>query len=131
MSHFDPNNARNKAYTQYIHTYAGQTAMWRQFISASAGNAAAGYGSAVYYREQTITAVFGGGGIGGGVVNANLEKARAAGMIPDGSIRMSTPFPVGSQDEVVWNGVRYRVDTVSQPSTMNNHYMSILVRGNN
>jgi hypothetical protein len=129
MTHIDPNFQRNAWHTHYVQEYAGQTATWRQYVSASAGNAMAGYGSVSYYREQTITAVFGGGGVGGGVTNANLEQTRAAGMIAEGNIRISTSFPLSNRDEVIWQGVRYRVDTNSQLSRMNQHYMSILVRG--
>lgn len=132
MSYFKP-------YSKTHHTqsmgnmlqYAGQTATWRQYISASAGVADAGLGDTYYYREQLITGVFGGGGgdIGGGQLYANWQTDRPAGMLPAGMLRVVTEMPMRANDELSWNGEKYRVDTDSQRSPINNMWMSILVRG--
>jgi hypothetical protein len=131
MSYFNPNRRIQGLQTDVIKQYAGQTATWRQFVSASAGVSVAGFGSANSYREQLITAVFGGGvqgNMGGGTVNANFEMSRAAGNIAAGVVRVSTREPLGNNDEIVWRGIKYRVDTEAQVSTLNGYYMSILVR---
>src|SRR5574341_1595150 len=85
--------------------YAGQTAMWRQWISASAGNKAVGYGDVQYYRSQTITALF-----AQGLVAANMQNQYPGGQYPAGTLRMTTKFQVGYKDEIVYNGQRYRID---------------------
>lgn len=132
MSYFNPH-----AKTQHTQSmanmlqYAGQTAMWRQYISASAGVADAGLGDTYYYREQLITGVFGAGAgnMVGGQLMANLMMDRPAGMIPAGMLRVVTEMPLRADDEINWQGEKYRVDTDSQRAPLNNMWMSILVRG--
>lgn len=102
---------------------AGHTALWRQWISASAGVAFAGFGSAEYYREQVITAI-----IGQGVVATNTEEQRAAGMLAAGNLRITTQQRLASEDEIIWRGVRYSVETESQPSLIDGTWMATLVR---
>lgn len=132
MSYFTPFSKTH--HTQSMDNmlqYAGQTATWRQYVSASAGVADAGFGDSNYYREQLITGVFGGGGgaIGGGQLIANMLMGRPAGMIPAGMLRVVTEMPMKADDEITWAGERYRIDTDSQRSPINNMWMSILVRG--
>lgn len=133
MSYRNPNQKRMNGQTHHMMQFAGQTATWRQHISASAGVSVAGFGSANYYREQTITAFFGGGGMmpGGGVVNANLQRQTPMGQLEAGQIRITTQQRFSKYDEIIWNGVRYRVDTDSQPSPLNGFWMSIISRGDN
>ena len=131
MSYFRPSRPLYNLQTDDILRYAGQTATWRQFVSASASVGAAGFGSANYYREQTVTAVFGGGVVGGGVVNANLQRQLGMGQQEAGTVRVTTQEKLSKFDEFIWNGVRYRVDTDSQFSPLNGYYMSILTRGDN
>ena len=120
---------RQMLQTTEILRQAGFTATWRQYISASAGVSVAGFGSAVSYREQTITAVLGGNNAS--VVRPNQQRQTSMGQIADGSLRVITSVQMSDNDEFIWRGVRYRVDADSQPSMLNGHWMSVLTRGDN
>lgn len=126
------NQPRKNLQTTEILRQAGFTATWRQFVSASAGISVAGFGSAESFREQTITAMFGGGAMPGkigGTVGANMQRQAALGQLIDGSLPVVTNVCMSDHDEIVWLGVRYRVDADSQPSQLNGYFMSVLVRG--
>ena len=133
MSYFNPSRPLYNLQTDNNPLkYAGQTATWHKFVSASAGVPAAGFGSAVYYTDFLITAVFGGGVAGaGGTVDANLTRQLAMGQQEAGMIRISTQEQLSKTDEIIWRGVRYRVDTDSQLSPLNGYWMSVIVRGDN
>lgn len=120
---------RQQLQTTEIMRQAGFTATWRQFISASAGVSVAGFGSAVSYREQVITAILGGNM--NSVVSPNTQRQTPMGQLADGSLRIVTRQMLGDKDEIIWRGIRYRVDANSQPSILNNHWMSVLNRGDN
>jgi hypothetical protein len=109
-----------------IMQYAGQTATWRQWISASAGNASIGYGDKPFYRQQTITALFANANQ---VVGTNTEGQYPGGQFPSGMLMMTTRYPVSYRDEILYNGRRYRIDADSQPSVMNGYFMTTLTRG--
>lgn len=124
MSYRGVNSRLNNAnFHEHILKQAGHTALWRQYISASAGVSVAGFGSAESYREQMITAIF-----GQGVVATNTEDQRAAGMLAAGTLRITTQQRLASEDEIVWRGVRYTVETESQPSLMDTTWMATIVR---
>lgn len=124
MSYINPNKSRmNAQMTNNIMRFAGQTAVWRAYVSASAGNPMAGYPDRLYYREQTITGMF------SPLVPANVQQQYEAGTFPAGDVSLTSKERMTSRDEVVYNGERYRVDTDSQPSVMNGYYMSVLRRG--
>lgn len=132
MPYRNPHQPRTHVQSlQNMLKYAGQTATLRRYVSASAGVADAGLGDSYYYATFTITGIFGGGGgqIGGGQLVANLMMDRPAGMIPAGMLRVVTERPLQADDELTWNNEKYRVDTDSQRSPINNMWMSILVRG--
>lgn len=120
---------RQQLQTTEIMRQAGFTATWRQYISASAGVSVAGFGSAVSYREQTITAVL--GGQQGSVVTPNTQRQTPMGQLADGSLRIVTSQPLSDKDEIVWRGIRYRVDANSQPSVLDGYWMSVINRGDN
>lgn len=113
----------NQAFHSHVLSQAGHTALWRQYISASAGVSFAGFGSAESYREQMITAI-----IGQGVVATNTEQQRGAGMLAEGTLRITTQQRLASEDEIIWRGVRYSVETESQPSLMDGTWMATIVR---
>jgi hypothetical protein len=115
--------------TTEIVRQAGFTATWRQYVSASAGVSVAGFGGASSYREQTITAVM--GGLMNSVVSPNRQMQTPAGQIAAGDLRIMTNVRMSDKDEVIWRGVRYRVDADAQPSQLNGYWMSILTRGDN
>lgn len=122
---------QNRMYqqTQDILRQAGFTGIWRQYVSASAGVSVAGFGNAVSYREQVITAVLGGNNAS--VVRPNQQRQTTMGQVADGSLRVITNVQMSDNDEFIWRGVRYRVDADSQPSILNGHWMSVLMRGDN
>lgn len=119
---------RRPMYTQTqdsVMRYAGNTATWRQYVSASAGVAEYGEGSALFYAERTITAVF-----GRGILGQFLEYQQAAGMEAAGVVPMSSPWKIGRQDEIVWRGVTYRVEADPVPARMLGHWTVQLKRAN-
>lgn len=128
MSYIKPDFTRFKAQVRDNHmAIAGQTATWRQWVSAVSGNAA-GFGTQNFYRQQTITALIGGYGQEG-LARPNMQRQQPGGMFEAGEITIATQEKLSAADEVIWNGVRYRVDTVSQPSILDSHFVSILKRG--
>lgn len=122
---FNPNRCRQNTQTRdNILQYAGQTATWRQWVSASTGNPMAGFGAIQYYRQQTITALF-----NAGMVGTNTQQQFAGGQFPSGMLQMTTREKMSNLDEILYNGFRYRVDTDGQPSVMNGFYMTMIKRG--
>lgn len=103
-----------------IFRHAGQTATWRQFISASAGVPAAGFGDAPQYREQTVTALFGD--------VKSPETPYAAGMIAAADIFAVMRERPARQDELLWRGVSYRVDSDPAPARLAGTYTMKLTR---
>lgn len=107
-----------------IMKYAGNTATWSQYVSASAGIPAAGIGDSACYRHQTITAVF-----GRGLLGQMLEYQVAAGMQAAGVMQMSSRYKIGRQDEIRFNDVTYRVEGDPMPARMLGHWVVTLKRG--
>lgn len=129
MPYRGPQPQRQQFQTQEIVKNAGFTGTWRQYISASAGVSVAGFGSAISYREQTITALLGGNM--GNIVSPNIQRQTPMGQLSDGTLRIMTQQRLSDKDEFIWGGVRYRIDANSQPSVLNGYYLSSLVRGDN
>mgnify|MGYP007083421584 CR=1 FL=1 len=123
MSYRAPNSARIAAQQLGTHfQHAGHTATWKQYISASAGIAAAGMGSAPRYREQTITALFGSG-------HAHApEQPTPAGLFAAAEIYAVTRERVGRSDELVWRGIPYRVESDPAPGRLAGTWISTLKR---
>ena len=117
--------SRNQGQFDYMLSQVGETATLRKYVSASAGNPAAGFGSALSYQQMTITAFFSQNPVG-----ANTEKQLPAGQLPAGQIRITTVQKLIRQDEILWRGIRYAVDSDSQPSTMDGRWMATLTRRN-
>lgn len=122
-----PQIRRQHTQTTEVFSYAGFTGTWGQYISASAGVPVAGFGSAVSYREQTVTAML--GGAGGSVVSPNIQRQTPMGELEAGTLRILTREKLSNRDYFNWRGVHYRVDGDSQPSRLNGYWMSILTRG--
>lgn len=123
-SYIAPNKLRmNAQMRDNIMPFAGQTATWKQWISASSGVAVAGYGQVNHFRSQTITALF-----NAGMVAANTENQVAGGQLPSGMLQMTSRERVGFRDEILYNGFRYRIDADAQPSVMNGYYMTMIRR---
>lgn len=104
--------------------YAGQTATWSIYVSASAGIPAAYVDASACYRHQTITAIF-----GRGMLGQFPEYQVAAGMQAAGMMIMTSPYKIGRQDEIKFNGAVYRVEADPMPARMVGHYSVQLKRG--
>lgn len=104
--------------------YGGNTATWSIYVSASAGIPEAGLGDSACYRHQTITAIF-----GRGILGQFPEMQSPAGMEAAGMMIMTSPWKVGRQDEIKFNGVTYRVEADAMPAKMVGHWSVQLKRG--
>jgi hypothetical protein len=103
-----------------IFRHAGQTATWRQYISASAGTPVAGLGDESRYREQTITALFG-----------HLEQPESqtpAGTIITAAVTAVTREQLSRNDELIWRGIEFRIESDPAPAKIAGTFVSILRR---
>lgn len=127
MSYRGPNNQRianQQQANQFAH--AGQTAIWRQYISASAGVSVAGFGSTPFYRQQLITALFK-STVGFTLTQPELQTP--AGMTVDADFLVVTRQQMHRQDELMWRGTAWRIESDSQPSRLDGSYINVLKRG--
>lgn len=122
MPYRNPDQPRIQAQAQTVFQYAGQAATWRQYVSAESANAVIGRGSALYYREQGITALF-------APLPPNPETQTQAGMIAADEFQMTTREAVGRQDEVRYRGEVYRVESDPSPATLPGYWVSRVKRG--
>ena len=125
MPYRNPQHPRHAAQKSVIQQYAGQTALWHKWASATTGNPVAGLGRTDYFQTSVITGVFGGGGDGGGVMAVNYQGARPGGQIGAGNVRLVTDAQINNRDEGTWQGVRYRAETDAQPTIMASGYWMI------
>jgi hypothetical protein len=121
-----PDPARLHGQMSAIMTHASETAIWRQYISASSGTGSAiwaGAGITQHYRQQVISGLF--------VPAAQRETQLAAGQIIAGDMAFSTFQRLGVQDEVQWRGVTYRVEGDILPVHLGGRvwYQTMLRRG--
>lgn len=127
--YIDPNKRLMNAQTRDNHfQFAGQTANWRAWISATTGYPMLGQGGVNYYRESTITGMFANSVAFPSLTMANKENQFAGGQFAAGDLIVTTKERMGYRDEIIYNGNRYRVDSDSQRSVMNGYWMSILRR---
>lgn len=124
MAYRNPNLARIQGQEAAIFQYAGQTATWRAYISASAGVSVAGFQPTPYYAERTITALF-------APLPRAPEMQQAAGMIVSDEFQVTTQVKLQRQDELRWRGERYRVDSDPSPAALPGTYVCIVKRGQN
>ena len=101
--------AQIKRNVSAIFQQAGQLATWRQFVSASAGSAALGLGTAHTYVQRPITGLF-------DPVRPQ-ELSTPGGQFLVGDVWLTTSEPVTKRDEVVWEGNRYQA--ASEPVSVN------------
>ena len=109
---------------QFMH--AGQTATWKQYISASAGVPEAGIGTTPFYRHQLITALF---KSTVGFTLTQPEYQHPAGMTIDSDFLVVTQQRLNRQDELLWMGSAWRIDSDSQPNKLDGTWLNILKRG--
>lgn len=122
MPYRSPDQPRILVQASTVFQYAGQTATWKQYVSAATGLSVMGRGDTFYYREQTITALF-------APLPPNPETQTPAGMIAADEFQMTTTQSVGRQDEVRWRGEIYRVESDPSPATLPGYWVSRVKRG--
>lgn len=127
--YIDPNKRNMNAQTRDNQfQFAGQTANWRAWVSATTGYPMLGQGGANYYREQTITGMFANSVVFPSLTLSNKESQHPGGQYAGGDLMVTTREKLGYRDEIIHNGIRYKVDTDSQRSVMNGYFMSVLRR---
>lgn len=125
MAYRGPDARRIHPQAGVVQQYAGQTGIWRQYISASAGVSDAGFGFTQSYREQIVTGIFG--------VRPNLprlmERQGGGGTLAAGQVQVSVTVKPAVQDEMIWNGELYRVESEPVPAKMAGFWVCQLRRG--
>jgi len=124
VSYRGPNPARMQTQVADILRQVGQTAVWRQYASASDGVDAVGLGETRHYREQTITALF----YQGYTTNVR-ERQTPAGLLAAGEFAASTRERLARDDELIWRGVTYRVESDPMPGRVAGLWVAVLARG--
>ena len=91
--------------------HVGDTATWRKYVSASAGNPAYGQGDEPCYVERVVTGLF---------VSVTFEQIAAAGgqfVAGDMNATLLDCQP-GREDEIKWSGTTYRVESDVNPEAI-------------
>lgn len=120
-----PDAMRIRAQTTNILQYAGQTAIWQHFVSASGGTPAAGLTNTLYFRQTVITALFSNMQFGN---MQQPEDATPAGMIAGSRFSVISQERIERDDRLIWNGVDLRVDSDPVTSRISNLWVSEAVR---
>lgn len=120
-----PDAMRIRAQTTNILQYAGQTAIWQHFVSASGGTPAAGLTNTLYFRQTVITALFSNMQFGN---MQQPEDATPAGMIAGSRFSVISQERIERDDRLIWNGIDLRVDSDPVTSRISNLWVSEAVR---
>jgi hypothetical protein len=112
-------------------SYNGETAVWRAHLSDSTGTTSAyfaGGGVTPTYREQIVTAMWAAPQMG---ESRFRETQLPGGQLLAGDVVASVTQALGSQDELIWRGVTYRVESDATPVHIGGRvwYRSVLRRG--
>ena len=123
MAYRGIDTARMAYQSLYLYSQVGQTAVWRKYVSASAGVAAAGESDTLYYHHHVITGMF-----GNRVVEQLPEHSTPGGMVAAAQVYVITREQVSRQDELVWNGIAYRAESDPVRATLVGHWVTVLKR---
>ena len=96
-----PDYGRMQRQQRSITEFAGETAQWRAYVSASAGTPVAGVGNEPQFIVRTITALF--------AQPKADEQTVAGGEFLAGDMMASLPHQPHANDEILWRGNVYRV----------------------
>ena len=122
MPYRGPDPARIQAQqSQNQFAFAGETVVWKTYVSASAGTPAAGIGASAAYAYRTITALFG--------PVTQPEVQTPAGMFAAGMFACTTREKLGRNDELVWKSSGYRIDSDPTYSRLSSAWTCIVKRG--
>jgi len=121
MSYRNPNYRRMSGQAMQVAQYAGHVVTWKQYVSAVTANPILGLGDTYYYRQQLITAHM--------AYQSNSETQYGAGQMAGATLYATTRVKPSTRDELVWDGVVYRVDSQAQPSKFGGQWVTRLKRG--
>jgi len=122
MSYRGPQPERQRLQSDdYFYRYAGQTAIWQQRLSPSAGIPQGGLGDSGQYRSQTITALMN--------FPRLPEINTPVGPLVSGMLVVTSREKLGQGDRLIWRGDTYRVHSEPVPSPLSSSYQTILQRG--
>lgn len=130
MTYRGPDASRISGQFVAVQHWAGASVTWRAYVSAATTGSAywAGGGQTRYYAERAITAMLAAPQDG----EARFRETQLpAGQIIAGDLVASTLHPLGQNDQVVWRGVTYRVESDAVPVYIGGKlfYRTVLRRG--
>lgn len=115
-----PDFERIKRNANVVFAGAGETALLRTFVSASAGSPQYGVGDSFNYTETIVTAMFAAALFG---APRPTEQAWPGGQTQMADLMMTTDRAIGARDEVVWRGTAYRIAGEAMPEHLGGHIM--------
>jgi len=131
MSYRGPNTKRIGSQFNTVQGWAGEAVIWRQFVSgatAAGSGLYGGVGTTCHYREQWATGLIAAPQMG---ESRFRETQLQGGQEIAGDAVVSMLHPMGSQDELIWRGVTYRIEGDSTPIHLGGRlwYRTVLRRG--
>jgi hypothetical protein len=122
MPYRNPDLTRMSLQAANVFQYAGQTATWHQFLTATTGNPIVGIGGSAQYRHQTISALFTSGVLRQG------EMQSPGGLIAGVAFQVTTREKLSRNDTLTWRGTEYQVESDPVPSRFANFWVAQLKR---
>lgn len=120
MPYSGPHPERIQAQRETLFQQGSYTATWRHWVSATSGNPQIGLDGQDFYRETTISALF-------GRVDPK-ERQTPAGMIAAAQISATTKERLERQDQLVWRGITYSIDSDAMPARFIEGWITVLNR---
>lgn len=119
MSYRGTQPQRMEDRAQDIFQYAGYTALWRHWVSATSGIPPVG-GTIDHYASRTVTALF---------ADFNQPEVQTpAGMIAAAMVQVTTNEKLTRNDLLVWRGIEYQVDSDPIPSKLGDNWIALIKR---
>lgn len=110
-----PDPSRINRQAAVIFRDAGETALWRRYISTSAGSPQFGVHATHNYATETITGLFH-QGVSRNVMGSEFQQA--GGLSLNGQLYISTDYRLDPRDEIIWRGTAYRLDGEGRPQNI-------------
>lgn len=118
MTRPDPTRIARNAQT--VFSGAGETALLKSFVSASAGAPLFGVGDQNRFTERIITALFASNLFGS---PRPSERDWPGGLIQNADLMMTTEFSIDARDEIVWRNTAYRIVGAAMPENIGGRVM--------